>query len=226
MSNDEQVRSQAMSHSQILALRGLRLPAATLKNLQGTGIYCQPSVSVEHQHLAGRYVLRGAESGGAVADLGAYSSFANDEGQLLSWLQRVDSIAVNGVHAIVVGPVLVRLQMVRVRHTYDLLITKHQLTAVEGTRRPALQNSILFYGRRGTLEMDLCGKDSGYIGMVRPLFFSRSGEPTAIPVAFEESVLRVTAAVSCVGCRHSHLLQPRATTTGVSIQSEVREVLP
>jgi hypothetical protein len=226
MSNDEQVRSQAISHSQILALRGLRLPAATLKSLQATGIYCQPSVSVEHQHLAGRYVLRGAESGGAVADLGAYSSFANDEGQLLSWLQRVDSIAVNGVHAIVVAPVLVRLHMVRVRHTYDLLITKHQLAAVEGTRRPALQNSILFYGRRGTLEMDLCGKDSGYIGMVRPLFFSRSGEPAAIPATFEESVLRVTAAVSCIGCRHSHLLQPRTTTTGVSIRSEVREVLP
>jgi hypothetical protein len=116
--------------------------------------------------------------------------------------------------------------MVRVRHTYDLLITKHQLTVVDGARRPALQNSILFYGRRGTLEMDLCGKDSAYTGMVCPLFFSRSGEPAAIPAAFEETVLRLTAAVSCIGCRHSHLLQPRTTTTNVTIQSEVGEAQP
>src|SRR5262245_11021371 len=83
------------------ALRGLRLPSVTLKNLRSRGIYCQPSVSIEHQHLAKRYVLRGVESGGAVSDLGAYCSFVDDEGRGLSWLQRVDSITVNGVHAIV-----------------------------------------------------------------------------------------------------------------------------
>jgi hypothetical protein len=76
MSNDEQVKSQSMSRNQILALHRLRLPTATLKSLRATGIHCRPSVSVEHQHLAGKYVLRGAESGGAVADLGAYCSFA------------------------------------------------------------------------------------------------------------------------------------------------------
>jgi hypothetical protein len=185
MSNEEQVKSQSMSHNQILALRGLRLPVATLKSLQATGIYCRPSVSVEHQHLAGKYVLRGAESGGAVAELGAYCSFVDEAGQPISWLQRVDSIAVNGVHAIVVAPVLLRLQLVRVRHTYDLLISKYVLASVDGGKRPALQSSIMFYGRRGTLEMDLCGKDSSFTGMVRPLFFSRSGETAAIPAMFE-----------------------------------------
>jgi hypothetical protein len=225
MNNAEQVKSQSMNHNQILALRGLRLPAATLKSLQATGIYCRPTVSVEHQHLAGKYVLRGAESGGAVADLGAYCSFVDEAGQPISWLQRVDSIAVNGVHAVVVAPVLVRLQMVRVRHTYDLLISKHVLTSVDGGKRPALQSSIMFYGRRGTLEMDLCGKDSSFTGMVRPLFFSRSGETAAIPAMFEEPMLRITAAVSCVGCRHSHLLQPRPSTTSVAVQPGIGEVL-
>ena len=90
-----------MSHNQILALRGLRLPAMTLKSLKTGGIYCQPSVSIEHQHLAGRYVLRGVESGGAVADLGGYCSFVDETGHPISWLQRVDSIAVNGIHAVV-----------------------------------------------------------------------------------------------------------------------------
>jgi len=210
MSNQDQLQTKVMNHNQILALRGLRLPAVTLKGLLTAGIYCQPSVSIEHQHLARRYVLRGVESGGAVADLGAYCSFVEETGQPISWLQRVDNIAVNGVHAVVVSPGLVRLQMVRVRHTYDLLITKHVMATVEGGKRPTLQSSIVFYGRRGTLEMDLHGKDSGFCGTVRPLFLSRSGEPASLSASFEDAVVRVTAAVSCVGCRHSHLLQPGA----------------
>ena len=223
MSNQEQVRTKAMNHSQVLALRGLRLPAMTLKSLKTAGIYCQPSVSIEHQHLAGRYVLRGVESGGGVADLGAYCSFVDEAGRPISWLQRVDSIAVNGVHAVVVSPGLVRLQMVRVRHTYDLLITKHVLATVEGAKRPTVQSSIVFYGRRGTLEMDLYGKDSGFCGTVRPLFLSRSGEPACIPASFEDAVVRITAAVSCVGCRHSHLLRPGAVKNLGSVPSEIVE---
>ena len=224
MSNQAQLQTKVMSHNQILALRGLRLPAMTLKSLKTGGIYCQPSVSIEHQHLAGRYVLRGVESGGAVADLGGYCSFVDETGHPISWLQRVDSIAVNGVHAVVVSPKLVRLQMVRVRHTYDLLITQHQLAAIEGARRPTLQNSILFYGRRGTLEMDLHGKDSGFCGTVRPLFLSR--EPASLPASFEDAVVRITVAVSCVGCRHSHLLQPGAVTNRGAAAVGTEEVLP
>jgi hypothetical protein len=223
MSNQEQLQAKAMNHNQILALRGLRLPAMTLKVLRAAGIYCQPSVSIEHQHLAGRYVLRGVESGGAVADLGAYCSFVSEIGQPISWLQRVDSIAVNGVHAVVVSPGLVRLQMVRVRHTYDVLITRHVLAAIDGSKRPTVQSSMVFYGRRGCLEMDLNGKDSGFCGTVRPLFLSRSGEPARLPASFEDAVVRVTAAVSCVGCRHSHLLQPAVVNKLESVSPEMEE---
>jgi hypothetical protein len=225
MSDEKSVQSHPINYTHVLALRGLRLPEITLKGLQTAGIYCQAVVSIEHQHLAGRYVLRGVESGGAVADLGAYCGFVDEDGQPMSWLQRVDSIAVNGVHAIVVAPRLMRLQIIRVRHTYDLLITQHMLAPVDGTKRPALQNSIVFYGRRGTLEMDLCGKDSGLSGTVRPQFLSRSGEPATIPEVFEDSVARITGAVSCVGCRHSHLLQPAAVVSSTAT-SEMRGVLP
>jgi hypothetical protein len=225
MNTNESLSSGKLNHSQILALRGLRLPAETLKTLKATGIYCQPSVSIEHQHLAGRYVLRGVESGGTVTDLGAYCSFINEDGQPLSWLQRVDGIAVNGVHAIVVAPVLLRLHTVRVRHTYDLLISKHVLASIQGAKRPRLESSIVFYGRRGTLEMDLCDKDSTFRNMVRPMFLSRSGEVAAIPAMLEESILRITAAVNCVGCRHPHLLQPKADSTWESAQHQLGEVL-
>jgi hypothetical protein len=225
MNTNESLSSAKLNHSQILALRGLRLPAATLKALKETGIYCQPSVSIEHQHLAGRYVLRGVECGGAVADLGAYCSFIGEDGQPVSWLQRVDGIAVNGVHAIVVAPVLLRLHMIRVRHTYDLLISKHLLAPIRGAKRPRLESSILFLGRRGTLEVDLCEKDCSFSGMVRPIFLSRSGEAAAIPAMLEESILRISAAVNCVGCRHPHLLQPKANSKRESSQNQVGEVL-
>jgi hypothetical protein len=225
MNNPEQLHTKVMNHNQILALRGLRLPAMTLKSLKGAGIYCQPSVSIEHQHLAGRYVLRGVESGGSVADLGAYCSFMDENGRPISWLQRVDSIAVNGVHAVVGSPGLVRLQMVRVRHTYDLLITNHVLVPVVDAKRPTLQSSIVFYGRRGTLEMDLHGKDSGFCGTVHPLFLSRSGEPASLPASFEDAVVRITGAVSCVGCRHSHLLQPGAIRNPGVVLPETEEAL-
>ena len=58
---------------EVLARQGLRLPQIVLKRLRDAGIYCQPTVSVEHQNLAKKYVVRGVESGGAVSDLGAYS---------------------------------------------------------------------------------------------------------------------------------------------------------
>src|SRR5438046_10531217 len=100
MSNQAQLQTKVMSHNQILALRGLRLPAMTLKSLKTGGIYCQPSVSIEHQHLAGRYVLRGVESGGAVADLGGCCGVGDASGHPIAWLQRGGCIPVNGLHAV------------------------------------------------------------------------------------------------------------------------------
>jgi hypothetical protein len=152
--------------------------------------------------LAKKYVLRGVESGGAVAEVGAYASYVGEQGDALPWLQRVDSIGVNGVHAVVVAPVLIRIQMLRIERTYDLLITRHELAKSRQGQRPRLESSILFYGRRGGLEMELWGKDVAFRGTVCPVFYTRSGERVAL-----------TAAVCCVGCRHCHLLEPNLITT-------------
>jgi len=194
---------------EVLARQGLRLPALTLKRLRSAGIYCQPSISIEHQHLAKRYILRGVESGGAVADLGAYSSFVHEQGTALGWLQRVDSVGVNGVHAVVVAPVLVRVEMLRVQRTYDLLITRHSLATSATGQRPRLESMVLFYGRRGSLEMELWGKDAAYRGTVAPVFYSRAGEIATLPAEFQNAAALITAAVCCLGCRHCHLLQPQ-----------------
>lgn len=211
MTKDPQnkVPSHEVDHRELLARQGLRFPAIILRHLRSAGIYCQPTVSIEHQHLAKRYVLRGVESGGAVADLGAYSSFTDEQGSALAWLQRVDTVGVNGVHAIVVAPVLVRIEMLRVQRTYDVLITRHRLRGIGQNQRPRLESSILFYGRRGTLEMELWGKDGAFRGAVCPAFYNRSGEALGVPVEFQDALTRISAAVCCVGCRHCHLLQPK-----------------
>jgi hypothetical protein len=212
------MESQLTAHNrrletEILARQGLRLPPITLKCLRTAGIYCQPSVSIEHQHLAKKYVLRGVESGGAVAEVGAYASFVDEQGNALPWLQRVDSIGVNGVHAIVVAPVLIRVQMLRIARTYDLLITRHQLAKSGDNQRPRLESSVLFYGRRGSLEMELWGKDAAFRGTVCPVFYTRAGECVALPSGFQDAATRITSAVCCLGCRHCHLLGPKAIAT-------------
>lgn len=211
------MESQLTTHNRnwetdVLARQGLRLPPITLKCLRTAGIYCQPSISIEHQHLARKYVLRGVESGGAVAEVGAYASFVDEQSNALPWLQRVDSIGVNGVHAIVVAPILIRVQMLRIERTYDLLITRHHLAKSGDSQRPRLESSVLFYGRRGGLEMELWGKDIELRGTVCPVFYTRAGEHVVLPNAFLVAAHRITSAVCCVGCRHSHLLGPRPIT--------------
>ena len=208
--------SQSATHdnglaADVLARQGLRLPQIVLKRLRNASIYCQSTVSVEHQNLAKKYVVRGTESGGAVADLGAYSSFVGERGETLPWLQRVDSIGVNGVHAIVVAPVLIRLEMLRIERTYDLLITRHSLASSASNPRPRLDSSILFYGRRGSLELELWRNDVAFRGSVCPVFYTRAGERVVLPNDFQAAATRITSAVCCLGCRHCHLLGPRLT---------------
>ena len=202
--------STRLDRPELLALRGLRLPRVALRKLQQSGIYCNPSVSIEHQNLAKRHVLRGTESGGAVAELGVYCGFVGEDGKPQAWLQRVDGVGVNGLHAVVVEPGLIRVHMFRAGESYDLLITRHVLAPAASGTRPLLQNSILFHGRQGSLSLELWGKDVELRGHVVPVFYSRSGEPMVPPATFQDAILRLTGAVSCLGCRHSHLLQPSA----------------
>jgi len=70
------------------ALHGLALPASVLRALQKRGIYCTPGISLEHQHLAKRYVLRGVESGGAVPDMGRACAFVSPDGKPLDGCNR------------------------------------------------------------------------------------------------------------------------------------------
>ncbi len=200
-----------------IARRGLWLPST----LQRAGIRVEPEVSIEYQEQARRFVLRGKESGGANEELGAYCSFAGTEGQSLGWTQKVDSLAVNQVHAIIIATSFVRVEVFRVEHTYDVLITSHSLGApLRAGRRPQLINDIVFYGRLGWLALDLWSRDKSLRGSVSPLFMTRAGEPLMLPETFEESVKKAVAGACCIACRrHTHVL----AAPGVQPHNEVAE---
>ena len=190
-------------------LHGLSLPASVLRALQNRGIYCAPSVSVEHQHLAKRYVLRGVESGGAVVDMGRACAYLLPDGRPLPWLQFIDSIAVNGRHAIFIAESFVRIEMLRVGHTYELAITRHELSVGSGRARPEIFSALLFQGQDGTLRLDLWKQEHKAIrGELAPTFYSRAGEIFSPPKEFETAIRKITGSVCCIGCRHAHVGVP------------------
>jgi len=200
-------KSEVLSLSH--ALHGLALPASVLKALQKRGIYCIPGVSLEHQHLAKRYVLRGVESGGAVSDMGRACVFVSPDGEPLPWLQSLDSIAVNGRHAIFLAETLVRVEMLRTVRTCDLAITLHALSQMPGRNRPEVTTNPLFRGRDGVLPIDLWKEEHRALrGKVSPIFYDRAGEVLHLPQRFEEAIRKITMAVCCVGCKHVHVGVP------------------
>ncbi len=189
-----------------LAHRGIALARRVLRRLDEVGIFAQSSVSLEHQHLAGRYVVRGIESGGAVKEIGRYVTFCGPEGEPLAYLHPIDAIGVNGVHAVVIAPVLVRIELFRGGRTCQLLITKHQPEQVENGRRARLENTVLFRGVNGFLEGESFGREDHLSAPAMPRFWSRGGEQREIPPAFAAAVRGATTGATCVGCSHTHCL--------------------
>ena len=183
---------------------GLTFTPAVINRLRKVAIYGQPQLSLEHQGRAKRYVVRGVESGGATEEVGYYVTFAGENGEALPWLQTIDSLAVNGPHAVVIAPVVTRIEMLRIARTYELCITRHRPVEVETGHRPKLHAEELFRGTHGYLALELWGKDKDLSGCVRPQFFTRSGEEIELPVGFGDAVKAVTSGVTCLNCSHPH----------------------
>jgi hypothetical protein len=75
-----------MPKQKFTGIAGLPLPRRAVRVLRERGIFAHAIVSVEHQHLAERYVLRGLESGGSTGDIGRYVTFAGTDGLPLECL--------------------------------------------------------------------------------------------------------------------------------------------
>jgi hypothetical protein len=206
-----------MEKQDSLARHGITLSKNVLRRLNAVGIVAQSQVTLEHQHLAKRYVVRGIESGGAVKEMGRYVSYADPKGEPLEFLHPLDAIGVNGVHAVVVAPVLVRVEMFRIGRTCQLLITQHQPSEAEHGRRPALANQVLFRGVNGLINMSASSKATEGLGA--PQFWSRAGETVDIPAIFAAVVAATAMGVCCVGCSHSHFLRAPVLTLSSDLGS-------
>src|SRR4029077_352113 len=102
-----------MARQKFTGAAGLPLARRAVRMLKDRGIYAHSVVSVEHQQLAQRYILRGLESGGSVRDVGRYVTFADEDGQPLEYLHPVEAIGVNGPHAVVISAAFVRVDTLR-----------------------------------------------------------------------------------------------------------------
>ena len=82
----------------------------------------------------------------------------------------------NGLHSVVLAPVLVRVEMLRKGQTYELPITHHRPGATNDGKRPPLEARLLFRGIHGRSDLDLSEKDKNQAGTVLPTFYSRAGD--------------------------------------------------
>jgi hypothetical protein len=174
---------------------GLALPEAARDKLRKAGIFVQTTVTVEHQNLGHRYVVRGVESGGAVESFGHYVAFSAEDGSVVPYVCLVESLAVNGPHAVVVAPALVRAEVLRAGGTYELLITRHRPGARTNGEKPPLVSELLFRGIHGHLAV-------GDLGL--PRFWSRAGEPLEVPEVWTSLVGWAVIGARCIGCGHAH----------------------
>lgn len=215
-----------MAGQQFTGAAGLPLPRRAVRVFRERGIFAHPIVSIEHQQLAQRYVLRGLESGGSVTDIGRYVTFGDEDGRALEYLHPVEAIGVNGLHAVVICQACIRVDMIRKGATYETLVTRHQINPVENGHRPAMGTEILFRGIHGRLELDLRGKDKAQVGRVVPTFYSLAGEPISIPEKLLPVIRAVTKAVNCRNCSHTHYLRkptfrPLNSGTGPTTATDV-----
>jgi hypothetical protein len=144
-----------------------------------------------------------------VADMGRFCAYLSPDGLPLPWLQSIDSLAVNGRHAIFLAESLVRLEMSRMVRTCELSISLHSLSLPPGRTRPEIASKWLFRGRDGVLPLELWKEEHRALrGQLAPVFYTRAGEPMEVPQRFEEGIRKITAAVYCIGCTHTHVGVP------------------
>ncbi len=105
-----------------------------------------------------------------------------------------------------IAPELVRIEMLRIGHTYELAITRLWLKTDEGRSRPAIATAPVFRGHQGTLAVELWNVDNKSLrGVVAPVFYTAAGEALSLPEHFDTAIRKITGAVSCLGCKHTHI---------------------
>ena len=169
------------------------LPAATGRRL--------PAAS-ESMEASWRGIGRRGRTPGALRRLRRCGRWSQ-----LPWLQRVQNFLPNGMHAVIVGDEFVRVEMFRFENTYDLLITTHWLERSETAKRRNCEARFCFSAATAFLKPSYGARTRPFGGGAMPHFLTRSGEPGPPEPLWTDATLKVTEAVCCCGCRHSHLLE-------------------
>ena len=205
-----------------IARRGLALPAETLEQIRKTGIRCRPQLDVVYQQHAKAWKLRGEESGGAVELLGHYVGFVG-----AGRLRR--SVAAT-------SPELSPERNARcdrgrrIRARRDVPFREHLRSADYQTlaRTPGRQTGgtaeqrSSFSAATAFLKPNFGARTRPFAAAPCLTFLTRSGEPGPPEPRWTDATLKVTEAVCCCGCRHSHLLEaaPVVVTSPIILPNE------
>jgi hypothetical protein len=99
--------------------------------------------------------------------------------------------------------------MLRIGRTYELAISGHGLASPENQVRPIISSTLLFRGHQGSLAVELWKEEHRKLrGSISPVFYTPAGEARPFPEMFDDAVRKVTGALSCLGCKHTHVALP------------------
>ena len=51
-------------------------------------------------------------------------------------------------------------------------------------------------------------------GSIAPVFYTSAGEVRRHPERFDDAIRKITGALACLGCKHTHVAVPPPVTTG------------
>ena len=111
------------------------------------------------------------------------------------------------LHAVVVAPVLVRIEMLRKGRTYELLITQHRPGSASDGRRLRWRRRFCFVEFMGGWNWTCQAKDKEPSRRrIADVLFARRRRSDH-PKTISRGDRAITKAVNCVGCSHSSFFQ-------------------
>ena len=150
-----------MARQKFTGIAGLPLARRAVRMLKDRGIFAHSLLSVEHQQLAQRYVIRGLESGGCACDLGRYVTFAGEEvktpGRTLPRALLVGCLLVTTLYVLANVAYLNVLPLSAIQHAPADRVATASATALFGPAAAGATPIVPKCGRSGTVTPSRAG---------------------------------------------------------------------
>ena len=73
----------------------------------------------------------------------------------------------------------------------------------------------VFRGHQGMLAVELWNAENKALrGTIAPVFYTAAGEMLNLPDRFVEAIRKITGAVACLGCKHTHIAEGPGSNIG------------